>query len=189
MRARDNPFRADRLHGLRYRAPGFRWPELLARLDRQGGLGAIRGPEGSGKTTLWRELGERLEETGVAVRLLRPSLSDPPAARREVRDLTQGIDRRTALLLDGADRVGPIGWRRLKQDARRAGVLVVTTHREGRLPTLHRCATSAALLAELVGELLPVSERGVLGVGRLFQREQGDVRRALRSLYDRFAER
>ncbi|MCZ6507199.1 MAG: hypothetical protein O7A04_04010 [Acidobacteria bacterium] len=189
MRARDNPFRADRLHGLRYRAPGFRWPELLARLDRQGGLGAIRGPEGSGKTTLLRELGERLGESGFDVRLLRPSLSDPQVARQQVRDFTRRIDRHTALLLDGADRVGPIGWRLLRQGARRAGVLVVSTHREGRLPTLHRCATSAALLAELVGELLPVSARGVPGVGRLFERERGDVRRALRSLYDRFAER
>lgn len=189
MRARDNPFRTDRLHAMRYQAPGFSWSELLARLDRQSGRGAIRGREGSGKTTLLRELAGRLERSGHTVRLLRPSPSDPVRARRQVRDFTLGLDRRTALLLDGADRVGPIAWRRLEQEARRAGVLVVTTHREARLETLHRCATTPALLADLVGELLPASERSVPGLERLLEHENGDVRRALRALYDRFAER
>lgn len=188
MLARDNPFRTERTDNLSYRAPGFDWAELLARLESQGGRGAIRGPEGSGKTTLLRELRGRLAALGLEVRSLRPSLDDRRLARKQVRELAQRAGPRTALLLDGADRVGLFDWRRLLTAARPAGVLVITTHREGRLPTLHRCATSVALLGELAAELAPPSELASVSFTGLFSRQQGNVRTALRALYDRFAE-
>ena len=189
MRARDNPFRTERTDSLRYRAAGFGWADLLARLERQGGRGAIRGPEGSGKTTLLGEIGGRLADRGLEVRRLRPSLDDRRLARSQVRELARGAGPATALLLDGADRVGLFEWRRLVKAARPAGIVVVTTHREGRLPTLHRCATSAALLRELAVELAPAAELAAVSFDELYSRQRGNVRTALRALYDRFAER
>lgn len=187
MRARDNPFRTERTDRLRYRAPGFDWSELLARLERLGGMGAIRGAQGSGKTTLLRELEERLAREGLEVRRLRPSPEDRELARHQLRAWTRAIGANTALLLDGADRLGLFEWRRVAAAARPARVLVITTHREGRLPTLHRCATSAALLGELATELVAASELQGISVAELFARENGNVRTALRSLYDRFS--
>ena len=188
MRARDNPFRTERTDNLRYRAPGFSWTELLARLDAQGGRGALRGAQGSGKSTLLRELGHRLANLGLEVRRLRPSLDDRRLARSQLRELVEGAGPRTALLLDGADRVGPIEWSRLRRAARPAGILVITTHREGRLPTLYRCATSVALLGELAAELVPPARLTSVCLSDLFVRQQGNIRTALRALYDRFAE-
>lgn len=188
MRARDNPFRTERTDNLRYRAPDFSWTELLARLDAQGGRGAIRGSQGSGKSTLLRELGDSLLDLGFEVRRLRPSIGDRRLAKSQLRELVQATRPKTALLLDGADRVGPLEWGRLRRAARPAGFLVVTTHREGRLPTLYRCATSVALLSELAAELVSPARLTSVCLSDLFVGQQGNIRTALRALYDRFAE-
>jgi len=42
-------------------------------------------------------------------------------------------------MCDGAEQLSFLGWRRLARRAGSAGGLVVTTHRAGRLPALHRC--------------------------------------------------
>ncbi len=186
MRACDNPFRSECVEALTYRGTGFSWSVLLERLAVGHGLGAIRGANGSGKTTLLGELGVRLSAEGYCVRRLRPDLESRALAREQVRRFAVDCGPDTALLLDGADRVGPLEWLALRRTARPAGVLVMTTHREGRLPTLHRCATSPELLADLIGDLVPP---GLLteDVDALFSRQQGNVRTALRELYDRAA--
>jgi hypothetical protein len=68
---------------------------------------------------------------------------------------------------------------------RRAGGLVITSHRPGLLPTLFECTTSPELLAEIVGELSGAD----LEAGELYERHRGNVRDALRELYDRWAGR
>jgi len=186
MRPRDNPFRTTRVEALRYRAPGFAWDELLVRLERQGGRGAIRGPEGSGKTTLLHELGDRLAATGCEVRRLRPDLDDRRLAVRQVRSFAANAGRKTALLLDGADRVGRLDWWSLLRASREVAALVVTTHREGRLPTLQRCLTSPELLAELMNELDPAALVAAQPE-ELYARAAGNVRVALRERYDAVA--
>lgn len=187
MHAGQNPFRSTRVESLRFRAPGFCWDRLLERLATQQGRGAIRGENGRGKTTLLLELAERLGRQGYDVRRLRPDLDSASLARRQVRALAREVSPETALLLDGADRVGVVEWRRLRWAARAAGVFVVTTHREGRLPTLHRCASSVELLSELVGELVEPGQGEADSMRELFHAERGDVRMALRVLYDRAA--
>ena len=64
--------------------------------------------------------------------------------------------------------------------ARRARGLVITSHRCGLLPTLVECETSAPLLREIVETLHP----GQPEVDLLFDRHRGNVREALRELYD-----
>ncbi len=183
MRACENPFASHRIEALRYRLSDAEWARLLARLDQFGGRGSVIGRHGSGKTTLLEELGARLADRGLVVRLVRldgcgPSGPGGPAASHG-----------EAMLVDGADRLGPLAWRWLRVRARKAAVLVVTSHREGRLPTLHRCSTSPALLSGLVAELVggpPERHRELAEV--LHLRHGGDVRAALRELYDREGE-
>ena len=94
------------------------------------------------------------------------------------------LDRR-AVLVDGAERLGPMSFRRVAAATRSAPVLVVSRHRAGRLPVLHRCGTSAALLAEIVAELAPEDSSALLPlVPELFRRHRGNLRECLRELYD-----
>lgn len=182
MTAHQNPFRATRLEALTYRFAGDDWPTLLRRLQRQGGRGAVVGPHGSGKTTLMLELAPRLEELGHVVRYHRLGLQD----RALPADLLHDLGPRSALLLDSAGCLWPWQWAILRWRARRAGVLVVTAHLPGLLPTLCRCRTNPQLLDELAGELgAPPRELGV-DPDHLWQRHHGNVRDALRELYDRW---
>ena len=182
MRPRENPFASHRVEGLRFRFAGIDWPGLLARLDELGGRGAIVGPHGSGKTTLLEELADRLYGRGLRVRLLRREGWGPE------RDPGGPISSGDAVLVDGGDRLGGVPWGLLRLRARRATVVVLTTHREGRLPTLYHCSTSPTLFAELLGELTGrAPEYHSLLADELHRRHRGDLRSALRELYDRAA--
>lgn len=183
MRARDNPFAVDRVLAVRYRLPAGSWEELLARLAARGHRGAIVGPEGSGKTTLLEDLASRLGPRGFSTHLLRARPGVPFAAppRPGPADL---------LLVDGADALPRTAWLALRLSARRAGGLVVTTHRPGLLPTLHQCATSPELLAGIVRDLLGEEDPAVTErFDQLFHRHGGNLRDALRELYDHWAAR
>ena len=189
--ARLNPFRAERVESLRFRFAGEDWPAARRRLETLGWRGAIVGPEGSGKTTLLLELAARLEAEGRAVRLL---LADgrTRVGPAEFEALATAV-RQTpgAVLLDGADRFSALQWWRLRRAARGTAGLVTTLHCAGRWPTWLTCAPSPGLFVGLVGELLG-HEGGPGFVSRvelehLFARHGGNVRAALRALYDRWA--
>lgn len=197
--ARHNPFRSERVEALRFRLSEGDWSALLDRLAAQRYRGAIVGPKGSGKTTLLLELAARLRGLGFAVDTVMadgagPLSREASSALRPRARSGQGI-----LLLDGADRLGWWSWRRLRAALPAHRGLVVTLHRPGRLETLHTCRTSPALLAELVTELMQAADDRVsaarggafdlddLSVARLFRASGGDLRQALRRLYDRWA--
>ncbi len=159
----------------------------MTRLESQDGRGAIRGPQGSGKSTLLRELGGRLASSGHEVRRSRPSMDDRRLKKNQVKELVRGSGPTTALLLDGADRLGFFEWHRFLSAARTGAVLIVTTHREGRLPTLYRCSTSVALLRQLAGEIAPATDLASIPFTEVFSHQQGNIRTSLRALYDQFA--
>jgi len=186
VRPADNPFASHRIDALPFRAVGTSLEELAMKLDAVGGRAAIVGPEGSGKTTLLEQLGCRLQGEVV---LVAPAGPRRNGWRSIEERLPPRIGPRHTVLVDAAGRLGPAGWLRLKRRARNAGRLVVTRHRSGRLPTLHRCQTTPDLLADLVRELALhyalVLEPGLLD---LFERHQGNLRLCLRELYDRFGE-
>lgn len=187
-RARDNPFATHRVLALRYRLRGVSFDQLLARLAGLGFRAAVVGPEGAGKTTLLEELSERLAAQGFRLRALtlrrgqrRPS---PAQEERLLGDLSAG----DLLAVDGAEQLGRLAWRRLRRRSRGAGGLLATSHREGLLPTLYRCATSPELLAAIVAELLGDDPPGA-DLTELFYRHRGNLRAALRELYDLHAGR
>lgn len=188
MRARDNPFASHRLERLTYRFLTGSWSALRDRLTSLGGRGAIVGPDGSGKTTLLEQLARRLEADGIPVALVGAEPERGPR-RDRLESALHSPGAETHLLVDGADALAPGEWRRLERDSRRFAALVVTSHRDGLLPTLHRTATSAALLAELVAELTEKSPAARLDGEEIYRQHAGDLRAALRALYDRWADR
>jgi hypothetical protein len=185
MKPRDNPFRAARISSLPYRFPReLSWTALFNRLQRLHYRGALVGPEGSGKTTLLEEMDRRLTNAGFTTRLL--------SARSGLAHQTLGPAscRGVFLLIDSAERLNWFQWRLLRWHARRAAGLVVTLHVTARMPTLYDCRTTPELFRELVHELLPAGYQAFPGCGDLvplFHKHRGNIRSALRELYDIFS--
>jgi len=183
MRARDNPFAADRVQSIRYELPEGRAAALLARLERLRYRAAIVGPHGTGKTTLLEDLEAPLVRLGFRVIHLRLDSGHrrfPPGSLSRLRAT---LDARDLVCLDGAEQLGRLAWMTFRWRTRRAGGLLITSHRPGLLPTLIACTTSPELLDRIVRRLAPPA-----GIGPapddLFARHHGNLRNALRELYD-----
>jgi hypothetical protein len=190
MRARDNPFATDRVLRVRYRPQGWTWDGLLDRLASMNYRGAVVGPEGRGKTTLVEDLAGRLNVRGIGTRYVRLSRERPRLDGAEIHDLFAAVTDRDVILFDGAEQLGRLAWWGLLRRSRRARGLVITSHRPGLLPTLVECRTSADLLGGIVRDLLPAAEGdGLPPAQPLYDRHRGNVRDALRELYDRYAAR
>jgi|WetSurMetagenome_2_1015567.scaffolds.fasta_scaffold27905_3 hypothetical protein len=188
-RARDNPFSTHRLDALRYRPQGESWEDMLGRLEAMGWRGSVVGPEGSGKTALLHDLAPRLKAIGLRVENLRLGFGQRTLPVDTLRRLSSLLDGEAALLLDGAEQLGPMGWRAVARSARRAGALVITLHRPGRLPTWVWCDPSEALFLELVSELTGgCSDEAEHAARKAFAAHGGNVRSSLLSLYDAYSE-
>jgi hypothetical protein len=182
MKARDNPFSTDRVLRIRYRPQGWTWEELLARLAGMNYRGAIVGPEGRGKTTLLEDLGEHLKARGLGVKHVRLTRERPRFERRALGALFGTLCGQDVILFDGAEQLGGLAWWRFLRRSRAAAGLVITSHRAGLLPTLVECETSAELLEGIVRDLHPGQAEA--SAQDLFERHRGNVREALRELYD-----
>ena len=191
MIASANPFRADCVEALPFRFVDGNWDALLARLEARGWRGALVGPKGSGKTTLLESLRRHFVQRGMIVTALRLSAraaerrpSGAPRTPLPWRRLAR-LGPGDALLLDGAEQLGWPAWWRLRATTRRAGAVVVTTHRTGRLPAAALTRTTPALLEALVRALTPPGDLPTpSAIQILFDQHQGNVRAALASLYD-----
>ncbi|HEY2295678.1 MAG TPA: hypothetical protein VGM86_33665 [Thermoanaerobaculia bacterium] len=182
MRARDNPFAVQRVHALRYRLAVVSWEEMLDRLAALEFRAALVGPHGHGKTTLLEDLGARLAERGFRVRTATLRLGERRLGAVRSAALFQDPDPRDLLLVDGAEQLDPLSWWTLRLRSRDAAGLIVTSHRPGLLPTLHECRTTPALLAGIVADLEGTADGEE--IAELFARHRGDLRLALRNLYD-----
>jgi hypothetical protein len=188
MKARENPFTTDRILKLRYRLRGTTWEELIERLAEMRYRAAIVGPEGSGKTTLLEDVGPTLRARGFTVKHLRLDRTTRTFPRGFLSRFFADVSPRDVILFDGADLMGGLTWRWFNRRTKKAGGLVITSHRAARLPTLIECSTTPALLDEIVAELLGGESAALRQVTRtLFDKHQGNLRDALRELYDIFA--
>jgi hypothetical protein len=188
VRARDNPFRTDRVLDVRYRLASGSWGDLLSRFDALGRRAAIVGPQGSGKTTLLEDLAPRFRAKGYIVRDLRLDTETPRFDPDVLERFFASLTPRDVLLFDGAEQLGAFAWNRFERRTRAAAGLLVTLHLPGRLPTLLETSTSPALLAGLVEQILgplPPDVQAILP--DLYRRHEGNLRDALRELYDRYA--
>lgn len=184
MRARENPFRTECVHQVRYRFVEGSWPTLMERLAALDHRAALVGPDGSGKTTLIEDLAPHLTTLGFGVR--RIFLNDQQ--RLPPDGCLAGIGTNDILLVDGADLMPRLAWLRFRRRTRHAGGLIITSHRPGMLPTLIECRTTPELLDGIIVELLgdDCDRRDHLA-RRLFDEHGGNVRNALRALYDTHA--
>jgi hypothetical protein len=190
MRARDNPLATARVERIRYRLDGTTWEQLLARAASLRWRAALVGPEGAGKTTLLEDFGPRLREQGFEVVWLRLTREAPRFSPEARRRLASGLGARHCILFDGAEQFGRGAWWRFLWRVRRAGGLLITSHRPGLLPTLWECRTNVDLLAgiaaDLLGELAETSCVRSLAA-ELFEKHRGNLRDALREWYDLLA--
>ncbi len=189
MRARDNPFRTERLLAVRYRLGETSWPELLARCEAFRFRGAIIGPHGSGKTTLLEDLALHLQRRGFPTHFLRLDSQQPAFPPGFLSQMKRTLAPETILLLDGAEQLSGPAWCWFRWITRDTGGLIITTHHPGRLPTLWECRTSASLLAGLTAQLLQTEvpllhERSQT----LYHKHRGNIRDALLEWYDICAE-
>jgi len=186
MRARDNPFRTDQVLRVRYRLPSGTWDGLLDRLDALGRRATIVGPQGSGKTTLLEDLAPRLHARGFTPRDLRLDTETPEFEPGALDRFFASLHPRDVILFDGAEQLGWLAWSRFERRSRAAAGLVITGHQPGRMPSLLETSTTPELLEGLIEEILggPAPE---LRTRALFEKHGGNLREALRELYDRFA--
>lgn len=190
MRARDNPFSTDRVLRVRYRLRGESWDSLLARLAALKYRAAIVGPEGAGKTTLLEDLERHLRARGFEPATLRLTREQPRFSPGTICELRARCDQRHIILFDGAEQLGRWGWWWFCRSVRAAGGLIITSHRPGLLPTLIECRTDEGLLAGIIADLLGGAvEEQLDAARRLFRANRGNLRDALRELYDQWAER
>lgn len=185
MKARDNPFRTERVLQFRYQLAEAEWEDLFRRFARLKFRAALVGPKGSGKTTLLEDFVPRLLARGYETRFLRLSEENPnlPGTLAWPRRGSREI-----LLVDGAEQLGFFAWQRFRHLAREAAGWLITIHRPGRLPTLRDCHTSPELLSEIATTLLGRRDEAIdRKAARLFKEHSGNVREALRAWYDDYA--
>lgn len=194
MKAKDNPFASRYVEALAYRCPDRREGVALAgivrRLSDLNYRAAITGPEGTGKTTLLQAIGNRLQQDGFSVFFFRFTKEAPGLYRDFIGKLPAAHMAGHVFLLDGIEQLSWPNWKRLQFHTRKAGGLIITSHTPGRLPALVAATTTPELLYDLVEEL--VGEREMLcrqEINQLFTSHQGNIRLALRQIYDLWAER
>jgi hypothetical protein len=149
---------------------------------------AIIGPHGAGKTTLLEDLEPMLVPRGFTIKRLRPDEEHRAFDRGFLNDFFGRLNQRDVILFDGAEQLSGWAWLKFKRRTRTAGGLIITSHRAGRLPTLIECRTTPELLGEIVDEILQGATHPVRNLTpELFQKHEGNLRDALRELYDLFA--
>lgn len=177
----------ERVHALEYRYPPGGPDALLARFEEVGRRAVIVGAEGSGKSTLLALLAARFEAAGRPVR--RFAVRPGEKAATHLFALLREMGPRELLLLDGFDHLSR--WARfvLLRRASRLGGLLATSHRTERaLPTLIWLVPSVELLRELAGDLVG-EEAEAVDLAEIHRRHEGNLRTALRELYDLWAAR
>lgn len=187
MRAHENPFRSDRIERLAHRPVGWTWDQFEARLASLNFRAAIVGPHGVGKTTLLDDLEARL--TSIGDRVVRFTLRDE--IRSIPDDFLNQCTRDQKILLDGAEQLSAMAWRRFCRRTRAYSGLIITSHRHGFLPAIVECGTTPQLLDQLLNDLLTPELRAGLGdlPLRLWRNCRGNLHDVFRELYYWFSEK
>lgn len=188
VRPADNPFNAQRVDRLAYIDHDHALTAVAAHLKQRNYRGALCAPHGHGKSALLRALGEHLMEHGLAPLPLFMNADERGRLPRTWRRTVAAARPTDALLLDGYDLLP--AWARLWVvfRSRRAGALIVTTHRDGYLPTVARPESSPALLRRLIDELSPTGCE-TLDVEKLYHESNGNLRDALERAYHWYAQK
>lgn len=179
--AKNNPFATDSVLQIRYMPQTCTWDELLARLESMHYRAAIVGADGTGKTTLIEDIAHRLTEQGLSCRSIFVTM-DIPVPPGKINEILDG-EGFNVLLIDSADHLKRFVWHLIKRKINRKNAgLVITSHKPHMLPTLIECSTTPKLLKEIVAGLSPQTDDKLLE--NLYRKHKGNIRDALRELYD-----
>ena len=185
MKARENPFRAERVRSLQFRPHGLGWDELMARLAELNYRAAFIGHEGAGKTTALEQLANKLNEQGWKSEIVYLGPLHRQEIIQKLRRLAAVADSKTIVLIDSAEKIPKLVWGLVTRLYRNAGGLVITAHNAGRLPTLYQCSTSESLLDELLVELVPSPAPALRHEAKVkFNQLSGNIRHVFWQLYD-----
>lgn len=188
MRARENPFAVDRILKVRYQPLKMSWDQIIEDLVRLNYRAAVVGPEGSGKTTLLEDLEQRLNRRGFLSASLRINEGQRSIPQSALQEFFAPLDGRHIVYADGVEQLSLLSWLSFKRRTRTLGGLVITTHREGRLPTLIYCDTTPQVLEDILAQLLGHDLVRVQdSIEDMFQKHRGNIREILRDYYDVFA--
>lgn len=111
-------------------------------------------------------------------------MAEPKLAATTIRDALSQLTPQTVLLIDSFEQLRLREQLRLVFQSRRSAGIIVTAHRPCIVKTVHTTATNAALLNSLVTELDSSTELRPTEIKTLFFRHHGNLRTALRELYD-----
>jgi len=173
---------------IRYRLSEAEWGELVERLAQMKYRGALVGRDGAGKSTLLQDIKEYFDRQGRAHKMVFVS-EDIAVGWKQIKEVLESKPQKAIMLVDGADHLSKICWIRLKRWVIRNDMgLIITSHHQGMLDTLMECRTTVELLKEIVGEFMKESEPVADEIlEQLYRKHDGNVRDALRELYDLFS--
>ena len=182
--ARKNPFASEHLEKIQYRFSDASLTFLQKQFVALGNRAAIVGPEGHGKTTLQKELASAISPSQIGWIKLREG--DRKIPRSFLQEVFSQAGPNDLICVDGAEQLSWWNWKKFLRQLGKDQRCLITSHRQGLLPTLIKCKTSASLLADLVAELTSTPDAAQQKeLELIFKKHRGDIRRSIRELYDR----
>ena len=184
MRAIDNPFRSSAIASLRYRISAAKRSALLQRFIENRWQGCIRGPHGTGKSTLLEDLATQIDSHDIRWIILHRN-SAWAIKLNALRKLL--LAKPCALYcVDGAEALGLPIWSALSLWLRARGTKVLAT-------THHVCFLRSVLVTEKNQALMLTITRELAGshwnrdlqqiAFDAFQRNHGNMREVFRACY------
>lgn len=188
IRAKDNPFAVDRWQSVGFIPQSETIDQLADRFRQLDHIAAIVGPHGAGKTTLLEHLEAYLRDRGAPTAKLFLNLGTK-LPWPQITTCIRTIPSNGVLFFDGASHLPRWRFWQLKRAVARQHIgLVITSHTEGRLPTLTHCRPNPNLLKTIVCHLLDgdqIFEESYLE--EIFDQHNGNIRNCLWHLYDDYA--
>lgn len=186
LRAAENPFAIERVSCLPFDFLDCSLESIddavehMRRLKFRAG---IVGRHGTGKTTLLKCLHRSCKTRGIKSQLFLIPRDRSQQSESMSKMLAVGRQQ-TVLFVDGIERLSLARrWRFYRQSTVASG-LVITAHRHCFLPTLVHTSTSFELLVRLMTRLDQTDPRALAAAKVSLKKHQGNVRSALRELYD-----
>lgn len=190
-RARDNPFAMHHVERIPFKFDVGDWCLHLQRLRQLNYCGAIVGPEGAGKTTLLLELQEKLTREFSKERKIQFVLIEENSRirRTQIQTLAKAANENPILLIDGSERANWLQRKQLFRLSSNGTGVIVAVHQVCQIPTWITCSVSQQLMVYTLEHLVGDASRRLRELADLrFQERDGNIRMALRDLYDDWSE-